>query len=364
MLRWVAICVSILLAPRTTPPNLTPLVPYQPPPPTPLQLRGPTHELTLSSGEVLLGRLIQRTTDLVVFEHSILGRLEIPAGEVRTIRPWPKEPAPLPKKKAAPPQTPPHARPQTAEADVPPPAVTPTTTPTTHTAPAAPRWKSHVELGFSGTAGVTEDTNLRIALNTELKQDSRSLTFDSSYILSTSRGDRSDNKATAGALAQWNLPASRWSYFAQGRYDFDEFQSWEHRITAGGGVGYLLADVTDLDDAGQPVDVFTLMGRLGFGGRQEFGSLNEVLQPEGIIGADLTWHISQRQRLSTQLTFFPDLDDTGEFRAVTKAQWWLKLDALEGLSFKLGLDFEHQSQTDPDVSPNDVTVYGTLVLDF
>ncbi len=313
---------------------------------------------------MLLGRLIQRTADLVVFEHSILGRLEIPAGEVRTLRPLPEEPGPLSEKKAAPAQTPPRVTPQAAEADVTPPAVTPTTTTTTPTAPAAPRWKSHFELGFSGSAGVTEDTYLRIALNTAFKNDTRSLTFDSSYFLSTSNGDRSDNKATAGVLAQWNVGASRWSYFAQGRYDFDEFQSWEHRATAGGGVGYLLADVTGLDDAGQPVDVLMLTGRLGFGGRKEFGSLNEDLQTEGIIGADLTWRISQRQHLSTQLTFFPDLDDTGEFRAVTKAQWWLKLDSLEGLSFKLGLDFEHQSQTDPDISPNDVTVYGTLVLDF
>ncbi len=361
MLRWVAVCVSILLAPRSTPPIPSPLVPYQPPPPTPHQLRGPTHELTLSTGEVLLGRLIQRNADLVIFEHPILGRLEIPAGEVRTLRPLHVDTSPLPEKKAAPLQTPPHVTPQAAEADVPPPAVT---TPTTTTAPATPRWKSHFELGFSGTAGVTDDTNLRIALNTVFKQDTRSLTFDSSYFLSSSNSERSDNKFTAGLLSQWDVPASRWSYFAQGRYDFDEFQSWEHRVTAGGGVGYLLADVTDLDDAGQPIDVFALTGRLGFGGRKEFGSLNEVLQPEGIIGADLTWHISQRQRLSTQLTFFPDLDDSGEFRAVTKAQWWLKLDALEGLSFKLGLDFEHQSQTDPGVSPNDVTVYGTLVLDF
>lgn len=355
MLRWVAVCVSILLAPRPTPPTLSSLAPYQPPAPTPHQLRGPTHELTLSTGEVLLGRLIQRTADLVILEHPILGRLEIPAGEVRTLRPLHEEPAPLTEKKAAPVQTPPHVTPQAAETDVPPPAVT---------APTTPRWKSHFELGFSGTAGVTEDTNLRIALNTAFKQDTRSLTFDSSYFLKTSNGDRSDNKATAGALAQWDVPASRWSYFAQGRYDFDEFQSWEHRVTAGGGVGYLLADVTGLDDAGQPVDVLTLTGRVGLGGRKEFGSLNQDLQPEGIIGADLIWHISRKQHLSTQLTFFPNLDDSGEFRAVTKAQWWLKLDAVEGLSFKLGLDFEHQSQTDPDVSPNDVTVYVTLVLDF
>ncbi len=350
MLRWVAFCVSILLAPRSTPPIISPLFPYQPPPPTPHQLRGPTHELTFSTGEVLLGQLIQRTADLVIFEHPILGRLVIPAGAIRTLRPWPEEPAPLSEKKATPVQSPPHVTPQAAESDVPPPAVK--------------RWKSRLELGFSGSAGVTEDTNLRIALNTAFKEDTFKLTIDSRYLLDTSRGDRTDNKFTAGLLSQWDVPASRWSYFAQGRYDFDEFQSWEHRVTAGGGVGYLLTKVTGLDDAGQPIDVLTLTGRLGLGGRKEFGSLNEDLQPEGIIGADLTWHISQRQNLSTQLTYFPDLEDTGEFRAVTKAQWWLKLDGLEGLSFKLGLDFEHQSQTDPGVSSNDLSIYGTLVLDF
>ncbi len=299
---------------------------------------------------MLLGRLIQRTADFVIFEHPILGRLEIPAGKVRTLRPLHVDTSPLPEKKAAVAPGPAHVAPQVGEADGPPPAVK--------------RWKSRLELGFSGSAGVTDETNLRIALNTTFKKDTIRLTLDSRYLLDTSSGDRTDNKFTVGAISQWNVPASRWSYVAQGRYDFDEFQSWEHRVTAGGGVGYLLADVTGLDDAGQPLDVFTLTGRLGLGGRKEFGSLNEDLQPEGIIGADLTWYISQRQNLSTQLTYFPDLEDTGEFRAVTKAQWLLKLDGLEGLSFKLGLDYEHQSQTDPGVSSNDLSIYGTLVLDF
>ena len=350
MLRWVALCVSILFAPRSTPPNLSPLVPYQPPPPALRQLRGPTHELTLSTGDVLRGRLIQRTADFVIFEHPILGRLEIPAGEVRTLRPLHVDTSPLPEKKAAVTPSPAHVTPQVGEADGPPPAVK--------------RWKSRLELGFSGSAGVTDETNLRIALNTAFKEDTFRLTIDSRYLLDTSSGDRTDNKLTVGVISQWDLPASRWSYFAQGRYDFDEFQSWEHRVTAGGGVGYVLTNVTGLDDAGQSVDVFTLTGRLGLGGRKEFGSLDEDLQPEGIIGADLTWHISQRQNLSTQLTFFPELDDTAEFRLVTKGEWLLKLDAHEGLSFKLGIDYEHQSQTDPGISPNDVTVYGTLVLDF
>ncbi len=299
---------------------------------------------------MLLGRLIQRTADFVIFEHPILGRLEIPAGEVRTLRPLHVDTSPLPEKKAAVAPGPAHVAPQVDKADGPPPVVK--------------LWKSRLELGFSGSAGVTEESNLRIALNTAFKEDTFRLAIDSRYLLDTSSGDRTDNKLTVGAISQWDVPASRWSYFAQGRYDFDEFQSWEHRVTAGGGVGYRLVDVTGLDDAGQPLHVFTLTGRLGLGGRKEFGSLVDGLQPEGIIGADLTWYISKRQNLSTQLTFFPDLDGTGEFRFITKAEWLLKLDALEGLNFKLGLDYEHQSQTDPGISPNDVTVYGTLVLEF
>ena len=100
------------------------------------------------------------------------------------------------------------------------------------------------------------------------------------------------------------------------------------------------------------------------GVRREFGSLNEDLQPEGIFGTDLEWHITPRQHLSAGSTLFPNLLDAGEFRVRSNAELVLDIDTLDGVSFKLGLAHEYQSQTDPGIDPNDLSAYGALVVDF
>ena len=106
----------------------------------------PTHALTLSTGEVLRGHLIEQTADQVVFEHPVLGRLVLSANDVKgivdlTVDKPADQPAPV---DAEPP-----------DEAVPKP-------------PAAPKWKSRVDIGFTGSAGVSQDSNLRASFRTEL----------------------------------------------------------------------------------------------------------------------------------------------------------------------------------------------------
>jgi len=163
-------------------------------------------EVELHSGDRLLGTVVEQTADSVVLDHPALGRLVIDADLVRAVR-LDSDPAP------------------------PPPP------------PPKPRWDSRFEVGFGANEGTTEESNLRFAFTTTLEEKTQRYKFSSVYSLQTSRGDRSKNMFNATMVAQWPQSESRWGYFGQGSYDFDEFQSWEHRITAGGGLGYHLIDL-------------------------------------------------------------------------------------------------------------------------
>ena len=306
----------------------------------------------LITGEVLRGEIIQTAGDRLVMDHPILGRLEIPRNAIEQVEDLPPVATDLP------PTTP------TDEAklnELPSPQAEPPTQPK-----ASPklRWNSKIELGFVANEGNTEDANVLLAVNSLLDRGYDKYTFDSRYSLRTSRGDRSENKLTAGLLTEWPIPPSRWSYFAQSRFDFDEFQSWETRLTGGGGLGYHLIDINEFDSNGNAIDVFDLHVRAGLGLRREFGSMNERIQPEGILGGNLVWQITNHQRFAGGSTFFPNLEESGEFRVVTNAEWVFNLNTFEGLSLKLGLAHEHQSLTDPGIDENDLTVYGAFVLDF
>ena len=303
-------------------------------------------QIKLITGDVLHGEIVQSTVEQLVLAHPILGRLEIPRSAIEQVEDL------APTSTISPPSTT-TDEPKTDEPPSPKPEASP-----------KPRWDSKLELGFGATGGNSEDANVLLAFNSVLNRGYDKYTFDSRYSLRTSRGDRSENKLTAGLLAEWPVPPSRWSYFAQSRYDYDEFQSWETRITAGGGVGYHLIDINDVDNKGTSIDVLDLYLKIGAGLRREFGSMNERIQPEGIFGGNLVWQVTEYQRFAAGSTIFPNLEESGEFRVVTNAEWVLSLNTLDGLSLKLGLAHEYQSLTDPGIVPNDISVYVAFVLDF
>jgi hypothetical protein len=58
------------------------------------------------------------------------------------------------------------------------------------------------------------------------------------------------------------------------------------------------------------------------------------------------------------------LDEPGEFRSVSTAEWVIALGKADGLSFKLGLENEYESDVGRDTESNDLSYYGALVFDF
>ena len=318
----------------------------------------PTWELQLTTGEVLLGRLIEQTEQLVVFEHPVLGRLEIPADGVRTLHELPAEPP---------------------AAIAPPPTAADTAAPTAASGPpddaivvkpqkaAKGTWDSKFSLGLNASTGKTDETSLRINLDSVYQDSKKKYTFDSFYLGKTTDGDVTENKLTAGIRGDWPWSGSPWGYFGQGRYDFDEFQSWRHRATGGAGLTYLFVDLDAIDrDNGtsRRLDRFTLTGDGGLGFNKEFGSLDDDISYEGILGLDLAWNISRRQRLSFVWTYFPNISEQGEHRLVSRGTWSMKLDRLDGISLNLGYNYEFQSRPDPGIDPNDLQIFVTIGVDF
>lgn len=301
-----------------------------------------TDEIELVGGDVLRGRVVEQTEERVVFEHPVLGLLELKMADVARITlsreqeppTKPVEPAdisPTPPIEAAPEQTT-----LPAEAD------------------AGSRWKFTLDLGVNGSTGNTETLDVRLGLLGAYEDKSMRTKFDLVYYYGEADGDRNTNKFTAGARNDWLLSESYWFYFAEGRFDHDEFQSWDWRVSGAGGVGYEFYDH----------ETFTLLGRVGLGAVYEQGSDNEGVEPEALLGLDLKWKITEKQTLAASTTFYPALGDVGEFRAISGLDWTLDLDAAKGLKLKFGLHHEYQSVVDSGVDRNDLKLFGGVALQF
>lgn len=324
-------------------------------------------EIVLTTGEVLEATVLEVAAESIEVDHPLLGRLTIAREGIVSVDGSPIQP-------------PPAAAERKPGADV---AVTDEETEASQTEerPASPAglpasppppagakkkspWDSQIELGLTSTDGSTQDTSLRLGLRTSRKTERSLLRGDASHRLTTSRGDRTENRFTAGLFGEANRRDSRWSAFGQGRLDVDEFQAWDRRITLGGGAGYRILDFKGQDDEGQRYDLLTLTGRVGGGFRKEYGSPTEEVVPEGLLGLELAYRISKNQRLSAVSTMYPDLAESGEIRLVSTLDWSIDIEQMDGISLKIGLVHEYESQTDIGVPHNDVAAQALLVVDF
>ena len=95
----------------------------------------------------------------------------------------------------------------------------------------------------------------------------------------------------------------------------------------------------------------------GIGAVKEFGSDNDDVRPEALIGTEGEWQIAEKQSLKFDSTFFPDLSEIGEYRIVNNVAWAVLIDEKNKLSLTAGLAHEYQSQIDPGRQHNDLRLF-------
>ncbi|MBW2244589.1 MAG: DUF481 domain-containing protein, partial [Deltaproteobacteria bacterium] len=198
-------------------------------------------------------------------------------------------------------------------------------------------WERSAELGFSGKNGSSESQDVHAGFELSFEDEQRRWLLDADYFFSSGNSETSKQNARMIVNRDWLRPDSPWFFFANGRWDWDEFQAWDHRLSALGGIGRSLTKT----------ESFELRSRLGAGITREFGSPDDGFRPEGLIGLEASWQVTEGQTLNVGTTFFPDLSDLGEFRNLTTADWKVKLTE-EGLSLKIGIENEYETDVAGD----------------
>jgi len=315
----------------------------------------------LSNGDTLTGKVVAQTNQGVTLDHPVLGQVQIQAERISlvTITPPTDE---TNNADNAEPTTPP--APQTGDDaennnDVQAQA-TRAAEQDERENPNAGRnwfaedWASKLTLGFNGSSGNTDRQDYRIAFETKFEDGSDRIALSSQWYNAYTDGNQSQNQFNASITRDWLEEDSPWFYFVKGTHRFDDRRSWQNRTSAFGGGGYTLAKTDN-------VEVNT---RLGFGGSYEYGSVNEFT-PEALFGGSVVkWNINDRASVSGETVYYPSLEDTASFRIESSVEWLYRLDMASGLSLKLGVENEYDSQTTNDNGNNELRYYGALVISF
>jgi len=231
-------------------------------------------------------------------------------------------------------------------------------------APAAPEaagpppspWKFKFVLALSGASGNTENLNVSTILTGENKKPTNEFTFDAAFFLATTDGDETDNKFTVGAQNNFLIPGERHFYFVDGRFDYDNFNSWLYRLTGHGGLGYKLVLPEPL----------ALNGLLGIGFNKEWKGINDDIQLEGLLGVEGTWNIAKDHSLVFASKYYPILSDFDPYRWrwVNNLAWSWKINRDNGLSLTAGLTDEYQSEVEAGKEHNDLRVFAGVEWQF
>jgi len=310
-------------------------------------------EIELVGGDVIEGDVVLQDESTIVLDHNDLGRLEIPREKIKSvtfISPVLVRPGQGVKKVEI---TAEEEAPEEEEEAV---MFEPEFTGLSEWAVEQKKkgWSASADVSFNSSSGNTDERSLRIGADAKRERPDTRLAIDLAYYNKTSEGDTTDNKFTGGMLHDWLFPESRWFWFGSGRYDFDEFESWEQRLAAHTGPGYHL-----IEDEKTKLDL-----RVGAGARKEFGSENNNVRFEGAGGLFWEWIITKRQKLSATSAIYPVLTDVEDYRTRTTANWRFRLKEEMNLSLLIGIEHEYQSIVDPGSDKNDTRTYIGIQFGF
>jgi len=278
--------------------------PAAPPEPTPAKV-------TLTTGEVLEGEILEETPGGYRLQHPVLGEVVLERSEVTGVE-----------------------------------------TPSTEPEPPASPWSGSLSFAIAGYENNNSNLELRIGGELVRETELDKLTLSARYFFGVTNGETQDNNFQATIDYTRDLADRKWFVFGTGQYEYDEFQSWEHRLSGSGGLGHRFVETDELD----------LNGRLGFGASYEFGPPSRLI-PEALLGIDFEWRISDGQKLKGFFTFFPDVDEIGEFRFNSGLTWNVRIDGWDGVSFEAGISDQYQSQIESGTR-NDFRYFAGLKYEF
>lgn len=256
---------------------------------------GQTITIELMNGDKLTGILLEADEPRLVIQHDVFGRMEIPRAAIK-----PAAPA------AA-------------------------------IEPVAP-WTGKFDVALSGAEGNTDNQNLRIGVDAKHDDEEGIDTFTGWWVRNTSDGETDAEKLFTQYRHEWKLTDTKYRPFVQASYEKDQFTDYGARSAAAAGVAYPCIDG----------EVHKVTSRLGAGISYKSGmDGNDVEQTnyEGLVGLDWLWKVSETQGFSLTTDVYPSLNNTPEYRSVSRAAYEIKVDPDSAWYIKLGLD--HYYDSDP-----------------
>ena len=216
------------------------------------------------------------------------------------------------------------------------------------------RWKGEASFGLNGSDGNSERFNSRFGLDSLREGYWTDLTINGTYARATANGANVEDRFQHTIRDEWKFGEdSKWKPYAQAQGLYDQFQSFDYRLTLDAGVAYQI----------QKSETMESQLRLGSGALRQFGSPDDRWVPQASLGGDWKYKLNERNSFTLGFDYFPAYDDLGDYRVNTKAAWEILVEPRWQLGLRLGAMDRYQSRAF-GAKNNDVDYFCELVKKF
>jgi len=292
-------------------------------------------KVELLSGDTLEGEIVESNDEVVVMEHPVLGRLEIPVEEIKP-------------------------------AEVVKPGLFGTW--------FLHGWDRSFSFGYAGSSGKTKETSVNADLQLHYKSDRHRIDNTYRYYYSSEDSNTVNNEADIGYLHDFLFPETDFFPYLAANYRYDAEQDWNHRLGGSTGVGY-----TVIDDG-----TYKVIPRVGGGVAKTFvddrpcvkdgtgvcvvpkeksGSDPVRWEYNALVGLQLGWVMMEGMGVTWNTVYELDVGDFPNFRLVSRAEYKIAIGYIDGLGIKTGIAYIYDSH-ESGSARNDRKWYVNLAYDF
>ena len=218
--------------------------------------------------------------------------------------------------------------------------------------PAAKPWSGSAGLAFLATSGNTDTQTLGLDLAFKRVPEPWGLEVTASYLRAEDSGLTTAERYGAKLRGQRAF-SERWAVFAGLSGERDTFSGYDLRgIVEAGGTYTVL-----------PGPTHTLAIDGGLTWTKEDLVTNRTNNSLGALaGLSYTWKPREGTQLSERLVWYPNFDETGNWRATSETAFQAALS--ERLAVKLSYEVRHYNQPVPGFDKTDTTTKASLVATF
>lgn len=214
-------------------------------------------------------------------------------------------------------------------------------------------WSGSVNVGLTYSDATKTTTSFNLSGALDKKTEEEVFHIDALYFYSKENGNTTDNDVIANLDQTWLIEKSRWSFFAKATYQWDEFQGWEHRLSAYGGAGYAIIKEKDLS--------FT--GRFGAGGTYEYTG-DRQFDPQLLFQLKTDWTIDQLQSFTGSIQIAPKVTEFSNYLLTLSTNYKVKFGKKSALSLNFTILSIYDSNPTEGGADNDLKLILSLGYNF